>query len=171
MRFPATYTRYVGSLSPGQVALGSDVLLVDTNGSPRKPQVGVDTNFLSSRTLSMNGTPLDRVALACKYTGAGVAISLPVQMYVFEDNLQVYLPLNSQAGTVGGSVMPGTTTAPALPLFFDALTLIDQPATSSMLQYPQPGGSTFLCIVTAAGGTPNGRYDFVLGAELTSRPF
>lgn len=166
MKFPVKFTRYVGTAPSGGKALGSDVLLVDANGAPRKPGVNLDDNFLPSRIISMNGWPLERVALVAKYTGAGAPVALPVTMYVFEDQLEMYFPIAASAA----NITPGKATAPTAPLFFDAMTLIDFPNTMNDSQAVQPGTPSFLCIIGAGVSSPNGQYDFILGAELTSNP-
>jgi hypothetical protein len=166
MRFPVMFTRYLGTIPTGGKTLGTDALLTDSDGNPRRPQIGTDDNFLSTRIVSINGWPLSRVGLVAKYTGAGAAIAINVSLYVFEDNLGMYFPVSQSATTI----TPGTAAVPTAPVFFDAMSLIDLPHVLSDIQAVQPGTPEFLCIV-AAGASPNGRYDFILGPELTTKPF
>lgn len=167
MRFPVKFTRYVGTVPTGGVALGSDTLLVDSGSNPIKPTAKTD-NSLSSRIVSNNGWPLERVVLAAKYTGGMTPPgALNVTMYVFEDSLNMYIPLPQSATTI----TPGPNTAPGNPVFFDAMSLIDFPHVTSDFQANNPGTAAFLCIVANNGSPPNGTYEFALGAELTSKPF
>lgn len=165
MKFPVMFTRGKGGGNPTPV-LGTDALLVDSGGRPRKANPLNDDNVLSVPKLSVNGWPISRVALAAKYTGGGVAAALPVSLFAFEDNLGIWLPLAQSAG----SITPGTAAVPTGFVFFDVLALNDLPATSRTLQTPESGACEFLCVVSD-NGSGNGRYDFILGAELTATPF
>lgn len=165
MKFPATFTRWVSGAA-GTIALGSDALLVDADSNPR-PAARTDDNAFSSRIVSINGWPISRVAVAAKYTGEGVPVAANIAMYVFEDNLRIWLPLSQSAMTI----TPGTATAPTGFVFFDAVTLTDLPHVRGELGAAEPGSATYLCIVDNNGSPPDGRYDFIMGAELTTKPF
>ncbi len=162
MKFPATFTR---TKTVPATTIGTDALLVDDGGNPRKAGKA-DDNTLSATKVSINGWPISRLVLAAKYTGAGVATKLPVSMFVFEDSLGMWLPL---AGSDTG-ITPGKVTAPTAPIFFDVFALNDLPALSSNTQSAESGNCTFLCIVSD-NASPDGRYDFSMAAELTTKPF
>jgi hypothetical protein len=171
MKFSCSFTRYVGTAPSGGKTLGSDVLPTDSNSNPIKvsPQGGYD-NALSSRIVSINGWPLSRIAFAGKYTGAGPAVAGPVALYVFEDNLQCWIPLACSAGT-SPTYTCGTNAAPSAPIFFDAMSLIDLPHVQSDLGAVNPGTAMFLAIVGGGTSPPNGTYQFIVGAEMTANPF
>jgi len=173
VRFPCTFTRYVGSVPSGGKALGSDTLPVDTNSNPQKvapPPGGTYDNAMSSRIVSINGWPLSRIAFAGKYTGGGAPVVSPIAMYVFEDNLQCWLPLACSLGATP-TYTCGTNAAPSAPIFFDAMSLIDLPHVQSDLNAVNPGNALFLAIVGGGTSPPNGTYQFVIGPELTASPF
>ncbi len=162
MKFPTLFTRYKTTPS---TTIGNDGVLVDAASNPRKANAS-DDNVLSSTKVSINGWPVSRIVFAAKYTGAGNATKLPVKMYVFEDGLGIWLPLpGSDTG-----VTPGTAAAPLPPIFFDVFALNDLPSLSSGLQGAESGNCTFLAVVSD-NATGDGRYDFAMAAELTTKPF
>lgn len=167
MKFPVTFRR-VKPAAPPAKTLGGDALLVDANGTPRKPNLITDDNTMSSRIVSINGWPLSRLVLVGKYTGGGAPTALNANLFVFEDNLGIYVALPGSSTTV----TPGTATTPPVPIFFDVFALIDLPNVQKDLQSNQPGAVDLLCIVQDQGGAaPNGTYDFIIGPELTTKPF
>lgn len=164
MRFPVKFSRYITAVPPGGKVLGSDALLVDGAGNPRKPTVN-DDNVLTSRISSINGWPLSRI---CVYAIARQAapVVCNIACYAYEDQMGCWLPLTGSATTI----TPGLVTAPTAPVFFDNLSLIDNPKMTAQLENPEPGANSFLLIVSA-GANPSGQYDFIMGPELTSKPF
>jgi hypothetical protein len=166
MRFPVTFTRYIGTIPSGGKQLGNDVLLVDGNGNPIKNLAGTD-NFLASRMISMNGWPVNRIAFAGKYTGAGPAVPGSVQIYTFEDNLGCWLPLPCSSGA-NPTYTCGTNAAPSAPIYFDAISLVDLPHVQADLAQSSGGTGQYLIIVGAGTSPPNGTYQFIVGAELTN---
>jgi hypothetical protein len=168
MRFPATFTRYKTGGPAGSIVLGADGLLVDGAGNPRKP-ADTDDNVLSSRIVSINGWPLERIVVVGKFTPAAdgqVAAALPIAVYAFEDSLGMWFPITGSAT----AITPGTITTPLAPVFFDAMSLIDFPHAKADLGATQPGAADFL-VVIGDNTSGNGRYDFAIGAEMTSKPF
>jgi hypothetical protein len=165
MKFPTTFTRYIGTIPAGGKQLGLDSLLVDGNGNPLKFVSGTD-NYLASRMVSINGWPVNRICFAGK-TNAVAAVAGTVTVYTYEDNLGCWLPLPSSAGTTSPAYTCGTNAAPSGFLYFDAMSLVDLPHVQSDLSAVQPGTGAYLCIVTAGSSPPNGTYQFVLGAEMT----
>jgi len=160
MRFPCKFSRFVGG---GGAALGSDTLPT-TRVSPATAD-----NCLASRIVSINGWPLSRIALI-GFTTAVSPVAGSAQLYVFEDSLGVWVPLPCSAGA-SPTYTCGTASAPAAPIFFDAMSLIDLPHVQNDLTATSPGTTTFVLIMGAGTSPPNGRYDFALAPELTAKPF
>jgi hypothetical protein len=165
MKFPLMFTRVKPPAATFKT-LGDDALLVDANSLPRRAAT-TDDNTLALRIVSINGWPLQRVVLYGLYTGVGMPIALPTTLYVFEENLGVWLEVPGSAS----SITPGTATAPGLPTFYDPMALIDFPHVQADLDAVAPGAATFLVIVSDPGGAPDGTYQFILGGELSSKPF
>lgn len=181
MRFPCTFTRYVGTLPAGGKAVGSDGLIVDGGGNPIKGSSnaygsGQYDNILPSRIVSINGWPIQRVAFVGKYAGVGSPVAMPVAVYVYEDSLACWFPLSCSAGA-SPTYTPGTNAAPSAPIFFDCLALIDFPHAGGVtgdpgdLQSTAPGNAVYLAIVGTGTSPPNGTYQFALAAEMSSKPF
>lgn len=151
MRFPVHFTRFKGAAG---TALGSDTL-------PSGRALVKADNLLASTKVSINGWPISRLVFAAKYTGGGAAAKLPVSMFVFEDELNMWLPLpGSDTG-----ITPGTTAAPLPPIFFDVMALNDLPITGG-----ESGSCSFLAVVSD-NASGNGQYDFAMATELTTKPF
>ncbi len=161
MKFPTAFTRYKGTVPAGAKALGADTTLP-------VGRAGASTdNVLSSRFVSINGWPVTRVAVAAKYTGVGSPIALDAWMYFYEDNLGLWIPTQAAATPV----TPGTAAAPKPVVFFDVITLTDLPHVKGDLDAVTPGSISQILVVADAGGAPDGQYDFVIGADLTQKPF
>jgi hypothetical protein len=167
MKFPCSFSRFVGG---GGKALGSDALPVDAASNPAKAQANSDI-LLSSRVISINGWPLQRIAFVGRYIGAGAPVAGSVQVYTFEDNLGLWIPLACSAGASPTYTCGNNVANQAGPIFFDAMTLIDFPHVSSDLGAVNPGTAQFIVIVGAGTSPPNGQYIFAMGPELTQKSF
>lgn len=170
MKFPCTFTRWVGAAPSGSKVLGSDILPVDAASNPTKAQASSD-NLLSSRVVSINGWPLQRIAFVGRYIGGGTPVAGSVQVFTFEDNLGIWLPLQCSAGASPTYTCGATVATQAGPIFFDAMTLIDLPHAAADLNSVNPGTAQFVAIVGAGTSPPNGQYIFAMGPELTQKSF
>ena len=165
MKFPQMFTRTVTGGGAGGT-LGTDAVLAGIAANTLD-------NAMSARIVSINGWPLSRIAVACAYRGVGdvSAVALNIAMYVYENNLAAWIQLAQSATTIA----PGNaTTSPPVPkgfVFFDTVSLIDMPKVNADLDASESGGCVFLCIVGKTGGPPDGEYRFIMGAELTVKPF
>ncbi len=169
MKFPIKFTRIKPSTT-GFITLGSDALPVDSDGNPRPGNMLTDDNYISSRPSNINGWPLMRLAVACKYTGAGSpgSTNLPATVFFFESNLQCWVALASSNSHIIESSI-STTTGPALQ-FYDVVPLIDLPHVTANLDSIDSGTVGQLLLVSD-NSAPNGQYDFIMGYDITSKPF
>ena len=144
MRFHDIFMRQVGGASTDPL-LGSDAvptLLTDQHND----------NVLNSAFSNMNGWAISRLAVTYAYTGAGVALNLTADVFIWEDVTLKWYKLN--AGPL--------TLKPGFVQFFDCIGLPQHHAET-------PSGSLEAYVrVIPAGGDPVGIYTFALAPVLTS---
>ena len=173
MRFPATFYRSkpVGTYK----VLGGDSLpalnvkpaqsLISTAGT-----AGYD-NILSTRMLSQNGWPLNKIVVHALYTGSTtVPAAMNLALYTYDDNLGYWLQLPQSATNIVPSTPGSTVPAATAPVIFDAISLTDFAHVSADLGSSQPGTAMYMLIVADPGaGAPNGTYQFIMGGDLASK--
>lgn len=158
MRFPVSFTRYVGGTNP---ALGSDSDPTSSTEAPAKQD-----NVLSTSASSISAFPVQRIAVTYGYVGEGSPGNLDARMYFFEDQSQQWYLVGAQQALV-----PGTVT------FFDCLSIGGAPPGFD----PVSGRNTLhggtaspalrqMLIVDATGEPPNGTYIFGMAPDLTNSP-
>lgn len=145
MRFHKTFKRRVGAVSSDPV-LGSDA------APTSQPQATADNVFSFAMTHPM-GWPVHRVVVGYSYAGAGPALTLTADLYLYDEESAVWYQVNATpVQLLPGKLGTFDLVSPSAP----------KPATSS-------GGGVDACIVvTAAGGDPNGIYTFALAADLAA---
>jgi len=148
MLFPATFTRYVGTVPPGRTALGGDS--VPTGQVP----AGTD-NLITAKSASVGGIPVQRVAVT--YQGPAGAPSLTARMYLYESGTGAWYQLDAQQTLVPGEVG-----------YFNAVTTAEPPVTRANLSGGEvgSGGLYQLLVVDAAMGAPSGAYRFTMAPTM-----
>jgi hypothetical protein len=144
MRFHKAFSRQVGGVSSDPV-LGSDTVPT-TLGDQAKD------NVLNASFNNINGWPSARIAVGYGYTGAGVALNLTADVFIWDDLTGRWFKLNAAALTL----KPGQVQ------FFDCIGL-----PQNALGETSTGSLEAFVKVTAAGGDPNGVYTFPLAPVLT----
>lgn len=152
MRFPAMFKRFKPA-SGTEVALGSDV-------PPTLPPSSQPDNLLACRFSNVNGWPVHRIAVICKYVGTGSPSPLTGDMYLFETQTQSWHRINKD--TV--DIVPGVVT------FFDVVALLDMPNTLASLDAALAGSISSVLVVADPNNTANGEYDIAMGPDLTTFP-
>ena len=151
MRFPRSFTRYVGAVPAGGVALGGDSSLPAGRASAAKD------NVLFSRFQNVNGWPCHRIA--CTYRGPGGAPSAVARVFFYEDSTAAWYQVGADVTMPPGKVS-----------FFDCIAILEMANTSQNLQDATPGSSALLLQVDLPTGTPpNGAYVFALAPDLTTQ--
>lgn len=150
MKFPASFTRYVGTVPAGKVALGGDSL--PTGRAPANQD-----NAYFGRFNNVNGWPVHRLAVT--YTGPSGAPTLTASMYFFEDTTQTWYQIGASGTLTSGQVT-----------FFDVICIMEMPNTVADLANATPGSIAQILIVEAPGGSPaSGAYTFCIGPDLTTQ--
>jgi hypothetical protein len=150
MKFPATFTRYVGTVPAGKIALGADTLPTG------RPEATMD-NLLASRFNNVNGWPAHRIAVV--YNGPESAPALTATMYFYEDSTSAWYQIGAAGTLTSGEVT-----------FFDVIAIMEMPNVSADLANATPGSIAQILIVEAPGGTPpNGAYQFAMATDLTTQ--
>lgn len=156
MRFPFHFTR-VKPAATGKVTLGSETT------PPTTPPLSSMDNLFAGKFTSPSGFPVQRLAIGYKYTGAGPAIDLPVQVWIWDDSTTAWYLLSSGTLTHPSASGQGTVTKVA------SLAGSDMPAVGAGLGSAQGVGSlTVFVFVSDPGAAPNGTYDFVVAPDLAS---
>jgi len=161
MKFPVKFSRYKGG-SAGQPVLGSDTI------PTTKP--GTQDNFAPLRSVSKNGWPTKRVALAAAFFGsAATPPALNVSAYVWDDALGFWILCTGSAT----SITPGNTTSnpvtPTVPTFFDVPCLGDSAPTYSNIQSGTDLGTLGVLFIVSDNTAANGEYRFVVGPVLNEK--
>jgi hypothetical protein len=150
MKFPASFTRYVGTVPAGKTALGADTL------PTARPAATMD-NLLASKFNNINGWPAHRVAVV--YNGPAGAPNLTATMYFYEDATAAWYQIGAAGTLVSGQVT-----------FFDVIAIMEMPNTSADLANATPGSIAQVLIVAAPGGSPpSGPYEFAMATDLTTQ--
>lgn len=172
MRFPVKFTRYKGGGTP---VLGTDSLPVDVNGLQSNANAGTD-NVLRATMKNIDGWPPRRIAVACRYTGAGdpSAVTLPGIMYFFDSLLGLWVAMQTSANAV--AIQPGkgdTLAHQPIVAFFDVVNISNQPPNTLNVTYDSNvntqsagPGSISVCLIVQDNSAPNGQYDFVMAASI-----
>ena len=136
-------------------ALGSDA--VPANDKAPGSSAPTD-NILATRVTSINGWPPHRLALVCRYKGAGPAGVINVQVFFYEARTGAWYPLTAA---------PVSVTPNGVPVFFDMVVPTDMPNTKVTLE-SMPGNTEFAVIATDPGAAANGEYDIAVAVDLTT---
>ena len=150
MRFPRTFTRYVGTPPTGGAALGSDTV-------PTGPLTSQPDNVLYSRFSNVNGWPVHRIAVT--YAGPALAPSVVARGFFFEDSTQQWYKVGADV-----TMAPGTVS------FFDVVAILEMPNTQANIAMATPGSLSFFLQVDLPAGSPaSGAYVFALAPDLTTQ--
>lgn len=174
MRFPVTFSRSK-PVNPYKV-LGGDTLpaqfVKPTPGASQTGSTGYD-NIFTSRMISQNGWPLERIVVHALYTGSTtIPAAMNLSLYVYDDNIGYWIALPGSATSIVPSTPGSVAPAATQPVFFNALALIDLVHNSADLGAVQSGAATFMLIVADPGaGAPNGTYQFIVGGDLATKAF
>lgn len=151
MRFPFMFTRYKGTIPANGKGIGSDAVPTTS------PPTGQD-NVLSHLTANVNGWPTQRIAMVCKYTGAGTPSFIAVQAYFWETRTERWYAFG-----VPVNVMPNGSIA-----FFDTIGPIEYIGPAQGADMVRPGNEILMFVATDTGGlNPNGQFDFAAAPDLT----
>jgi len=150
MKFPTSFTRYVGSVPTNGKALGSDTL-------PAGKADSSNDNVLCTRFQNVNGWPVHRIAAT--YSGPAAAPSVTARMFFYEDTTRAWYQVGADV-----TMKPGFVT------FFDVIALLEMPNTAANLANAMPGSiAQFLQVDLPAGSPANGAYVFALAPDLTTQ--
>ncbi len=149
MKFPASFTRYVGTVPEGGVALGADTL-------PTGRPLATMDNLLASRFQNINGWPCHRVAVT--YVGPAGAPTLSASMYFYEDTTETWYLIGAPVTLTSGTVA-----------FFDVIAILEMANTEASLANATPGSISQLLIVSASGTIVDGAYLFAMAPDLTTQ--
>lgn len=142
MRFPVKFTRWVGAVPAGGIALGTDTV----------PSIGPSNqdNLVSARFANINGWPASKLVVGMK--GPATVDAKNVSFYIWEERSASWFKL------------PTTDTlTPDGFVYFTCPTLVDPPQVGSGYSDKSAGCLEVLVIVAANGTIPNGEYTFVVG--------
>jgi hypothetical protein len=129
-------------------------------GSGSIPVLGSDTaptavltttlpdNFVHADRSQIEGFPVQRLAVAYKYTGAGVAPTVSANLYLYDHTTQGWFQMDGTIILQDGKIN-----------HFDVVSLYDLPADSHSLALA--GSLNAIIVPLAAGGEPDGTYTFV----------
>ena len=151
MRFPVSFTRYKGTVPADGIALGAD-------SAPTNVQPGRADNGFSHLPSNVSGWPAQRIAMVCKYTGAGSPIALPVQVYFWEALTERWYAFGSSVNITPNGAL----------VFFDTVCAMEYIGPQQAQDMPRPGGEDLLFVVTDPGAAPDGAYMFALCADLST---
>lgn len=140
MRFPTYFKRGLNASPLPNV--GSDTAPTFSSGALKN----VD-NVLSHKL----SRPMKRIAVGYWYEGIGVAVTLPVTIFVFDEKSQKWY----QAST--GTLTNGQLT------YLRVSSLADPPQTQANLAVPQHGVDVLVIVANNSG--PDGTYHFVAGPD------
>ena len=150
MKFPRTFTRYVGTLPADGIAIGSDT-------TPTGPLTSQPDNVLFSRFSNINGWPVHRIAVV--YSGPAGAPSVVARGLMYEDSTGAWYQIGADV-----TMQPGRVS------FFDIVALLEMPNVQANLDQATSGSVSFFLQVDApVGGSSNGAYMFAMGPDLTTQ--
>ena len=87
MRFPCTFTRYVGSIPAGGIELGAD--------EPPTPAAAAMPTDNTLEAILRIDLALNRLAIGYSYTGDGPAIALTADVYQYAEDTNVWYRLTA----------------------------------------------------------------------------
>jgi hypothetical protein len=158
MKFPVQFQRF-------KPATGSEVLL-GSDSAPPNDEVPQNTdNMLAVRGISINGWPPHRIAVVCRYKGAGPVANITMDVFFWESGTGAWYPMEAAAKTV----VPN-----GIPTFFDIIVPTDFPNVKAGNPDAAPGtGNPIIALVPhdTGGVAANGEYDFAACVDLTTSPF
>lgn len=149
MYFPYSFTRYVGTVPAGGTALGADV-------APTTTPPANNDNLITHFTANVNGWPAHRLVGVLQYIGGNNPVDVPVQLYLWVDNL-------GQWFKYGSSITMHSNGQAA---YFASLAALEYVGPSQTFEYPRPGSAEFLAIPTNSGAV-NGQYNFSFCPDIT----
>jgi hypothetical protein len=156
VRFPLHFVRTLPTPAAPLIGLGADTV------PSTAPDHATMDNLFVGKFVSNSGFPVERLAIGYKYTGAGPAVALPCQLWIWEDKTQAWYLLATANLSAPGTSGQGTIT----PL--RVLSGAEAPSLGS--DYGGGGniGSLTVLIIVQNNSAPNGTYDFVVAPNLTA---
>jgi hypothetical protein len=152
MKFPASFTRWVGTAPAGGKALGTADATLPTG----RASAELD-NCLFAKFSNINGWPVQRIAVT--YAGPALAPTVTARMWFYEDS-------TGQWYKVGADVMM----APSTVSFFDVIAILEMSNTLAQLDQATSGSVAQFLQVDLPGGSPaDGAYVFAMAPDLTSQ--
>lgn len=152
MFFPVKFSRWKGAAQPATIPI---LLGGDTNPPTAAPTVAMD-NVLVHKVANAMGWPTQRVAVG--YKAPSGTLALHASLYFWEANSEAWYRI----GAADRDLTPGVV------LYFDTLSLIEEPPTALKLARPTAGCSQLYLAVTDPGAAPDGAHVFVMGADITN---
>lgn len=151
MRFPTIFKR--DKTTTNNKALFTDVN-PQTPGGPSNGALMRQDNFFSYRLTSINGWPLQRIAV-CLAVSPAAAVAINGQLFLFEEQSNAWITPGAAK-----ALSPGVITWFDLPVMSDNA---NSGATSG------PGGiDGYIYLSTAAGPDPAGTYAIVVGPDSSN---
>lgn len=169
MRMHAVFSRWKSG-GAGTVTLGSDAVpnaaqgadgvapgVAPPNTQSKAGAVGtgqVGDNALIARFSATNGFPVNRVAVAYNYIGAGSPVTLTADLYLWCSAMQRWFKVST------GTLVNGQIT------LFQCVAL-SEPVARATASVPASGSIEALLIV-ADNTAPNGEHRFAMGADVAA---
>lgn len=140
MRLPVYFKRRKGASPADMATIGSDSAPTITTGSIKNQD-----NILSHRL----ARPMKRVVLGYRYEGVGVAVTLPVTLYAFDEGSGMWFQASS------GTLTNGQLTYLRVPV------PCDLPQVAANMSVPAHGVDVM--IIVADNASPDGTIHVVAG--------
>jgi hypothetical protein len=158
MRFPFSFTRYVGTdLDSFKKELGKDKL-------PESMPADSGDFIYESRFVNINGFPLQRVPFGVHGPDEAIqkTTTVTVAAYIYEDVTKRWYLLARQAKVIVGTL-----------IYFDPPALMDTPQVKAARVQTHPvsssaGALEMAFIVTGSDKLPKGEYVFIAGSDVSN---